>query len=62
MYFGNPFWIKSGTRWTPTILIFDDEVFDDFITEKALTGPLAGEYGEPEITLVLEILPGIREG
>ena len=39
-----------------------DEVFDGFITGKALTGPLAGEYGEPEITLVLEVLSGIREG
>jgi hypothetical protein len=39
-----------------------DEVFDDFITGKALTGPLAGEYGEPEITLVLEVLSGNREG
>ena len=38
-----------------------DEVFDDFITGKALTGPLAGEYGEPEITLVLDVLSGIRE-
>ena len=33
-----------------------DEVFDDFITGKALTGPPAGEYGEPEITLVFEVL------
>jgi hypothetical protein len=39
-----------------------DEVFDDFITGTALTGPLAGEYGEPEITLVLEVLSGSREG
>ena len=39
-----------------------DEVFDDFITGKALTGPLAGEYGEPEMTLVLEVLSGSREG
>ena len=39
-----------------------DEVFDDFITGTALTGPLAGEYGEPEMTLVLEVLPGSREG
>ena len=31
-----------------------DEVFDDFITGTALTGPLAGEYGEPEMKLVLE--------
>ena len=39
-----------------------DEVFDGFITGTALTGPLAGEYGEPEITLVLEVLSGSREG
>ena len=39
-----------------------NEVFDDFITGTALTGPLAGEYGEPEITLVLEVLSGSREG
>jgi len=39
-----------------------DEVFDDFITGKALTGPLAGEYGEPEITFVLRVLSGSREG
>ena len=45
-----------------TILIFDDEVFGDFITGTALTGPLAGEYGEPEMTLVLKVLSGIREG
>jgi hypothetical protein len=38
-----------------------DEVFDDFITGKALTGPLAGEYGEPEMTLVLEVLSGNKE-
>jgi hypothetical protein len=39
-----------------------DEVFGDFITGTALTGPLAGEYGEPEITLVLEVLSVSREG
>ena len=38
-----------------------DEVFDGFITGTALTGPLAGEYGEPEITLVLEVLSGNKE-
>jgi len=38
-----------------------NEVFDGFITGKALTGPLAGEYGEPEITLVLEVLSGSRK-
>jgi hypothetical protein len=39
-----------------------DEVFDDFITGTALTGPLAGEYGEPELILVLAVLSGSREG
>ena len=39
-----------------------DEVFDDFITGTALTGPLAGEYGEPEMILVLRVLSGCREG
>ena len=39
-----------------------DEVFDDFITGKALTGPLAGEYGEPEMILVVEVLSVSREG
>ena len=39
-----------------------DEVFDDFITGKALTGPLAGEYGEPEMILVLRVLSGSRKG
>ena len=38
-----------------------DEVFDGFITGKALTGPLAGEYGEPEMILVLEVLSGSRK-
>jgi hypothetical protein len=38
-----------------------DEVFDGFITGTALTGPLAGEYGEPEMILVLEVLSGSRK-
>ena len=35
-----------------------DEVFEDCITGTALTGPLAGEYGEPDIALVLRVLAG----
>lgn len=34
-----------------------EEVFEDCVTGMALTGPLAGEYGEPDIELVVEILP-----
>ena len=33
-----------------------EEAFEDCITGIALTGPLAGEYGEPDITLVLQVL------
>ena len=33
-----------------------DEVFDGFITGTALTGPLAGEYGEPEMILIVKVL------
>ena len=32
------------------------EVFEDCITGTALTGRLAGEYGEPDIALVLWVL------
>ena len=32
------------------------DVFEDCITGTALTGPLAGEYGEPDIALVLRVL------
>ena len=35
-----------------------DEVFEDCITGIAQTGPLAGEYGEPDIALVLRVLAG----
>lgn len=33
-----------------------EEVLDDCITGVALTGPLAGEYGEPELTMVVRVL------
>ena len=35
-----------------------EEAFEDCITGTALTGPLAGEYGEPDIALVLQVLAG----
>ena len=34
------------------------DALQDCITGTALTGPLAGEYGEPDITLVLQVLTG----
>ena len=33
-----------------------EEVLKDCITGTALTGPLAGAYGEPDIALVLQVL------
>jgi hypothetical protein len=51
--------IKPGD--VVTILAFDDvpehlfrvdEVHDDCVIGVALTGPLAGEYGEPDLSLV----------
>ena len=34
-----------------------DEVHDDLVTGTVLTGPLAGEYGEPEIELIIAVIP-----
>ena len=33
-----------------------EEVYEDCITGTALTGPLAGEYGEPDLSLVIRVL------
>lgn len=33
-----------------------EEVFDDCVTGVALTGPLAGEYGEPELDMILRVV------
>jgi hypothetical protein len=35
-----------------------EEVFEDCVSGMALTGPLAGEYGEPDLSLILRVLPG----
>ena len=33
-----------------------DEVFDDLVTGTVLTGPLAGEYGEPDREMIVEVI------
>jgi hypothetical protein len=33
-----------------------DEVYDDCVTGEALTGPLAGEYGEPDRGQILRVV------
>ena len=32
-------------------------IYDDCITGMALTGPLAGEYGEPDNEMILRVIP-----
>ena len=33
-----------------------EEVFEDCVTGVALTGPLAGEYGEPSVEMILRVV------
>ena len=46
----------AGFDDTPSHQFLVEEVFEDCITGTALTGPLAGDYGEPDIELVLRVL------
>ena len=34
-----------------------EEVFEDCVTGVALTGPFAGEYGEPELGMIAQVIP-----
>ena len=40
----------------PEHLFLVEEVLDDCVTGVALTGPLAGEYGEPDCTMIVKVL------
>ena len=33
-----------------------EEIYEEFVTGMALSGPFAGEYGEPDIKFVLRVL------
>ena len=33
-----------------------EEVYKDLVTGTVLTGPLAGEYGEPDIEMIVEVI------
>lgn len=33
-----------------------EEVHEDYVTGVALTGPLAGEYGEPELAMIVRVV------
>ena len=34
-----------------------EEVYQDLVTGTALTGPLAGEYGEPDREMIIAVIP-----
>jgi hypothetical protein len=40
----------------PEHLFRVEEVYEDCVTGVALTGPLAGEYGEPELSMIIRVL------
>ncbi|WP_170374157.1 hypothetical protein [Ruegeria atlantica] len=40
----------------PEHLFRVDEVFEDCVTGFAVTGPLAGSYGEPTLEIILRIV------
>ena len=46
----------AGFDDIPSHRFLVEGVFEDCITGIAQTGPLAGEYGEPDIALVLQVL------
>ena len=48
--------LLAGFDDIPEHTFLVEEVFEDLITGTALTGPFAGEYGEPVISLVLQVL------
>ncbi len=33
-----------------------DEVYEDLVTGTVLTGPLSGEYGEPDKEMIVEVI------
>lgn len=33
-----------------------EEVYKDLVTGTVLTGPFAGEYGEPDIEMIVEVI------
>ena len=33
-----------------------EEVYEELVTGTVLTGPLAGEYGEPDIEMIVEVI------
>jgi hypothetical protein len=51
--------LLAGFDDIPSHQFLVQEALKDCITGTALTGPLAGEYGEPDLALVLQVLAGL---
>ncbi|SFJ55664.1 hypothetical protein [Celeribacter neptunius] len=49
--------VIAGFDDIPSHLFQIDEVYEDVVTGIALTGPLEGEYGEPDKSLIQRIWP-----
>ena len=48
--------LLTGFDDIPAHQFLVEEVHEDCITGTALTGPFAGEYGEPDLDLVVRVL------
>ena len=48
--------LLAGFDDIPSHQFLVEEVLKDCVTGMALTGPLAGEYGEPDLDLVVRVL------
>ena len=33
-----------------------DEIYEEFVTAMAFSGPFAGEYGEPDIEMIVKLI------
>ena len=33
-----------------------EEIYEEFVTGMALSGPFAGEYGEPDIKMIVKVM------
>ena len=33
-----------------------DEIYEEFVTGMALSGPFAGEYGEPDMEMIVKLI------
>ena len=33
-----------------------EEIYEEFVTGRALSGPFAGEYGEPDIEMIVKLI------